>query len=96
MKSRKHYRPWTPTQSFLLPPSPLDWLPEGHLAYFILDVVDELDLSSIEERIQAKDARGSRPYSPEMMVGLLLYGYCVGVFSSRRVERASYEDVALD
>ena len=95
MSTRKKYRSWAPTQSFLLPPSPLDWLPEGHLAYFILDVVDELDLSAIEARIHGKDARGNRPFPPQMMVGLLLYGYCVGVFSSRRLERATYEDVAF-
>jgi len=95
MSTRKQYRSWAPTQSFLLPPSPLDWLPEGHLAYFILDVVEELDLSIIEGRIHEKDARGNRPFPPQMMVALLLYGYCVGVFSSRRLERATYEDVAF-
>ncbi len=58
-------------------------------------MVGELDLSTIERSIQGKDARGTRPYSPEMMVGLLLYGYCVGVFSSRKIERATYEDVAF-
>ncbi len=73
----------------------MDWLPKGHLAYFILDVVGELDLSAIEARIHEKDARGTRPYSPEMMVALLLYGYCVGVFSSRKIERGTYEDVAF-
>lgn len=95
MSTRKQYRSWAPTQSFLLPPSPLDWLPEGHLAYFILDVIDELDLSAIEARIHEKDSRGNRPFPPQMMVALLLYGYCVGVFSSRRLERATYEDVAF-
>jgi len=95
MSSRKQYQPWSPTQPFLLPPSPLEWLPEGHLAHFILDVVSELDLSGIEGPIQAKDGRGTRPYNPAMMVALLLYGYCVGVFSSRKIERASYEDVAF-
>ena len=91
----KSYRPWSPDQSFLLPPSPRDWLPEGHLAYFVLDVVSELDLSSIESKIHAKDPRGTRPYSPRMMVALLIYGYCLGVRSSRRLERATYEDVAF-
>jgi transposase len=91
----KSYRPWAPEQSFLLPPSPLDWLPKGHLAYFILDVVSQLDLSAITQVLQAKDPRGERPYSPQMMVGLLLYGYCTGVYSSRRIERATYEDVAM-
>ena len=91
----KKYRPWNPDQSYLLPPSPREWLPDGHLALFLLDLVDELDLSEIEEAIQAKDARGTRPYSPRMMVALLLYAYAVGVFSSRKIERATYEDVAF-
>jgi transposase len=91
----KSYRPWSPTQSFLLPPSPLEWLPEGHLAYFVLDVAQGLDLAEIEGAIQAKDGRGERPYPPAMMVALLVYGYCVGVFSSRRLARATYEDVAF-
>jgi transposase len=73
----------------------LDWLQEGHLAYFILDVVETLDLSEIEDRIHQKDPRGNRPYSPSMMVALLIYAYCVGVYSSRKIERATYEDVAF-
>jgi transposase len=91
----KSYRPWNPTQSFLLPPSPLDWLPKEHLVYFVLDVVSELDLSAIEDAIQEKDERGTRPFAPQMMVALLLYGYCVGIFSSRKLEKATYEDVAF-
>jgi transposase len=73
----------------------MQWLPEGHLAYFILDVVHELDVSAIEDAIQRKDGRGERPYSPRMMTALLVYAYCVGVFSSRRIERATYSDVAF-
>jgi len=91
----KSYRPWTPTQAYLLPPSPMEWLDEGHLAYFVLDVVPMLDLSAIERAIQAKDARGERPYPPVMMAVLLIYAYCVGVFSSRKMARATYEDVAF-
>lgn len=91
----KSYRRWAPDQSFLLPPSPRDWLPEGHLAYFVLDLVAELDLSAITNVIQAKDGRGERPYAPQMMLALLVYGYCVGVYSSRRIERATFEDVAF-
>lgn len=91
----KSYRPWSPSQSFLLPPSPLEWLPEGHLAYFVLEVAQTLDLSAIEDTIQEKDGRGERPYPPAMMVALLVYGYCVGVFSSRRLSRATFEDVAF-
>ncbi|MGH9380414.1 MAG: transposase, partial [Thermoanaerobaculia bacterium] len=91
----KQYRSWEPRQGFLLPPSPLDWLPEGHLAYFILELLDQLDVTQIERSIRSKDARGTRPYSPAMMTGLLLYAYCVGVYSSRKIERATYEDVAF-
>jgi transposase len=91
----KHYKPWTPTQSYLLPPSPMDWLPEGHLVYFLLDVVGQLDLRELKERQEGKDPRGTRAYHPAMMTALLLYGYSVGVYSSRRIERATYEDVAF-
>jgi len=73
----------------------MEWLPEGHLAYFVLDVVGALDLSAIDDVLQSKDARGTRPYSPRMMTALILYAYCVGVFSSRKIERATYEDVAF-
>ena len=59
----------------------MQWLPEGHLAYFVLDLVRELDVSPIDNAIQSKDGRGVRPYSPRMMTALLLYAYCVGVFS---------------
>ena len=78
----------------LLPPSPMDWLPEGHLARFILDLVKELDLGRIYGRYE-RDLRGFPPYHPQMMVALLLYGYCVGVPSSRKIERKTYEDVAF-
>ena len=91
----KSYQPWTQDQQFLLPPSLRDWLPEGHLAWFILDVVSQIDLSPIENAIQSKDARGQRSYHPQMMVALLVYAYCTGVFSSRKIERATYEDVGF-
>jgi len=91
----KSFREWTPGQGYLLPPSPMEWLPSGHLAYFILEVLGELDLSGIEEQIRLKDARGERPYAPTMMVALFLYGYSTGQFSSRRIARGTYEDVAL-
>lgn len=79
----------------MLPPSPREWLPQGHLAYFILGLIQELDLGMIEKVVQAKDPRGERPYSPEMMTSLLLYAYATGVYSSRRIERACVEDVAF-
>ena len=91
----KSYRPYSPEQSFLLPPSPREWLPEGHLAYFVLDLLEELDLGEIERAIQKKDPRGERPFSPRMMTALLLYGYSVGVFSSRKIEKATFDDVAF-
>lgn len=78
-----------------MPPSPLEWLPPKHLAYFVLDVMEQMNLGEIEDEVQGKDHRGERPYAIGMMTGLLLYGYCVGVFSSRRIARATHEDVAF-
>lgn len=91
----KSYRPYCPEQPYLLPPSPSEWLPEGHLAKFVLALVSELDLSVIEKAVQGKDPRGERPYAPAMMTALLLYAYAAGVFSSRRIERATVEDLAF-
>jgi transposase len=78
--------------SYLLPPSLQDWLPEGHLARFVSEVVEQLDLHRIKE---AYAGRGSQPYHPEMLVGLLFYGYATGVFSSRKLERSTYDSVAF-
>ena len=91
----KSYRPYAPDQSYLLPPSPSEWLPEGHLAYFILELLEDIDLGQIEKVLQAKDHRGERPFSPRMMTALWLYGYAVGVTSSRKIEKATYEDVGF-
>ncbi len=91
----KTYRAYAPEQSYLLPPAPRDWLPEGHLSKFVLGLVADLDLSDIEDELQAKDARGERPYSPLMMTSLLLYAYATGVFSSRGIEKATVEDIAF-
>ena len=91
----KLYRPYAPNQPYLLPPSPSEWLPEGHLAYFILELVEDIDLGEIERVLQAKDHRGERPFSPRLMTALWLYGYAVGVLSSRKLEKATYEDVAF-
>jgi transposase len=90
----KSYRAYAPEQPYLLPPSPREWLPSGHLALFVLDLVRELDLSAIEGALQRKDPRGERPYAPTMMTALLIYAYATGVYSSRRIERATIEDVA--
>ncbi len=91
----RNYRPYTLDQRLLLPPDMRAWLPEGHLALFIVDVVSELDLSAIERVYEAKDDRGRAGFDPRMMVALLLYAYCVGKPSSRKIERATYEDVAF-
>jgi transposase len=93
--AQKSYREWSPEQQYLLPPSPSEWLPADHLAYFVIEVVRDLDLSRIEGEIQSKDPRGERPHSPHMMVALLLYSYSTGRFSSRRIARGSYEAVPL-
>jgi transposase len=91
----KGYLPYDIDQRLLLPLDMREWLPEGHLALFILDVVGELDLSKIYAVYDAKDHRGRAGYHPAMMVALLLYAYCVGKPSSRRIERATHQDVAF-
>ena len=89
------FRPYTQDQRLLLPPDLREWLPEGDLALFISDVVDELDLSAIYCAYERTDGRGQPAYHPAMMVKLLLYGYCTGLPSSRKIERATYRDVAF-
>jgi len=91
----KNFRTCDLEQPFLLPPSLQEWLPESHLARFIAELVDGLDLSKIYDYYGRRDGRGKAAYHPLMMVRSLLYGYCVGIMSSRRMERASYEDVAF-
>ena len=91
----KRFRTCDLNQIFLLPPSLQDWLPENHLARFIADVSKQLDLSKIMAVYERKDGRGMAAYHPEMMVRVLLYGYSRGVVSSRKIERATYEDVAF-
>ncbi len=88
------FRRYSPEQTFLLPPSPRDWLPEGHLAYFISDTVDNLDLSSFYAPYEG-DGRRNRPFDPRMMVKVLLYGYATGTFSSRKLAKKLHEDVAF-
>ena len=90
----KTYKTYLPEQDLLLPPSLRQWLPENHLAYCVSDVVDQLDLSAIESVYEEED-RGQPPYHPRMMVKILVYSYCVGVFSSRRMEKRLVEDVAF-
>jgi transposase len=90
----KGYRPYQPEQDLLLPPSLRDWLPENHLAYFVSDVVDQLDLGAIYA-VYEKELRGQPPYDPRMMTKVLVYGYCVGVYSARKIQRRLVEDVAF-
>ena len=90
----KPYKSYVPEQELLLPPSLRDWLPDDHLAFFVSDLVDALDLSAITV-VYETDDRGQPPYHPAMMTKLLVYGYCTGVFSSRRIARRLIEDVAF-
>jgi transposase/IS5 family transposase len=88
------YLPYEPKQQQLLPAALQDWLPEGHLAYFISDTVDDLDLGAFHARY-TKGGPRNQPFHPAMMVKVLLYGYATGVFSSRKLARKLYEDVAF-
>jgi transposase len=90
----KVYRPYFPEQDFLLPPSLREWLPEDHLSYFVSEMIDQLDLCAIEKHYESEQ-RAYPPYHPRMMTKLLVYGYCVGVFSSRKLEKRLLEDVAF-
>ena len=91
----KRFRTCSLDQPFLMPPSLQDWLPENHLARFVADVVQQLDLSEIYDHYEHKDGRGLAAYHPEMLTRLLLYGYAIGESSSRRIEQATYDDVAF-
>ncbi len=90
----KTYLPYEPDQQLLLPAALQEWLPDDHLAYFISDVVDQLDMSEVTARYE-RERRGGPPYHPRMMVKALLYGYCVGVASSRRIAQRLHEDIAF-
>jgi transposase len=88
------YRPYMPEQGLLLPTSLSEWLPEDHLAYFISDAVDALELQAFHARYEG-DGRRRQPFDPRMMVKILIYGYASGVFSSRKMARKLHEDVAF-
>src|ERR1700674_3079374 len=88
----KGYRTYLPEQDLLLPPSLRAWFEEDHLVYFVSDVVDQLDLSAIHA-VYEKEKRGQPPYDPRLMTKLLVYGYCTGVFSSRRMQKRLQEDI---
>lgn len=90
-----NYRTYQPEQSYLLPPSLSDWLPENHLAYFISEVVSVLDLSGFYARHEESDPRGNQPFDPAMMLKVLLYAYASGTFSSRKIAKKLEEDVAF-
>ena len=90
----KTYRPWDPNQQYLLPPSVQDWLPENDLVYFLLDTVNELDISAITQKYE-QEKRGFPPFHPRMMAALLVYAYCRGVFSSRKIMQACQERISF-
>lgn len=86
------FKPYCPDQILLLPPDMRQWLPEGDLAYFIMDVVGELDLSAIYH-VYSRSRAGQPPYDPRMMTSLILYAYCMGIPSSRKIEAATYHQI---
>jgi transposase len=92
MKNLKRFKPYHPNQLLLLPPDMKDWLPDDDLVYFIMEMLDQLDLSAIYDSYDG--TKGGQPaFDPKMMVGLLLYAYCVGLPSSRKIEKATYYQV---
>jgi transposase len=88
------FLPYEPKQDFLLPPSLAEWLPENHLVYFVSEIIDRLDLQIFYARYEG-DGRRNQPYDPAMLVKVLLYGYATGVFSSRKMARKLFEDIAF-
>ena len=88
------YVPYHPEQQQLLPSALQDWLPQGHLAYFISDTVDSLNLSAFHARYAGGGSR-NQPFHPAMMVKVLVYAYATGVFSSRKIAGKLHEDVAF-
>lgn len=88
------FLPYEPNQDYLLPPSVSEWLPENHLAYFVSETIDRLDLQKFYERYEG-DGRRNQPYNPAMLAKVLVYGYATGVFASRKVARKLYEDIAF-
>src|ERR1700760_2207158 len=88
----KNFRPVDRDTGFLLPPSVDDWLPERHLARLVVEVIDGLDLGAM---VGSYRGSGSASYHPRLLLGILVYGYATGIFSSRKLERASYDSVAF-
>src|SRR3989454_7312192 len=91
----KTFRAYDMNQQLLLPPDLRQWLRDDHLALYVSDVVEALDLSRILNKYEEGDSRGRPPYHPALMVKLLIYGYCAGKMSSRKMEQATYDDVAF-
>ena len=88
------FRPYHPDQSLLLPPSPRDWLPEDHLAFFVAETIDALNLSAFYEPYEG-DGRRKQPFDPAMMLKVLVYSYATGTYSSRKIAQKLHEDVAF-
>ena len=86
------FQPINRDTPYLLPPSVQDWLPEKHLARFVVEIVDQLDLNPLLTRYEGG---GKQPYHPAMLLALLFYGYATGTFSSRKLEQATYDSVAF-
>src|SRR5256885_6098431 len=91
----KTFRSYDMNQQLLLPPDLRQWLRPDHLALYVSDMVESLDLSGITKVYDEGDLRGRPPYHPALMVKLLIYGYCIGKMSSRKLEAATYDDVAF-
>jgi transposase len=87
-----NFRPIDRQTDFLMPPSVDEWLPQGHLARFVVEVIDSRDLSAMSKSHRGS---GSASYHPAVLLSLLVYGYATGVFSSRKLERATYDSVAF-
>lgn len=92
---KSSYRSYSPNQDYLLPPSLQDWLPASHLCYFIMDTVEQLDLSKFKVSYHGQGGSGNIPYAPKLLVAVLLYAYATGVFSSRQIAKKLYEDIAF-
>ena len=90
----REFRPYEPDQGLLLPPSLRDWLPEDHLAFFVSDAIDAMDLSAFEARY-GEEGPGNQAFDPRMMVKVLVYAYATGTFSSRKIAARLHEDVAF-
>src|SRR4051794_22071269 len=87
-----NFRPIDRETGFLLPPSVDEWLPKTHLARFVVEMIDGLDLSAMTKSYRGS---GSASYHPAVLLGIVVYGYATGVFSSRKLERATYDSVAV-